>query len=367
MKIILALFFTLILSHLAHANSRIERVVGSLNTTLQCTNRIWPGLKKENYRVLFTQPSTNESWLWHGRTGKSEKINRSEFSTTSKIPRYAFSEFRGEKTVIINLDEVNEKSTIPSLRVDGAVGLALHEGFHYLFQMKEPWVAEFSTADRKTDFDRVTALYLRRMLIRSLKAELLAGKGFGHSAFWFQKWKALGEAPETKLSDTIEGTANYIEIIASIIADQGCQISEKNLMQIAKSNLSSVVDKPMTAAVMKELFKKYVETGYQIEGYEIGLLSLLALRGRGVIVGENEYQMGRDFVAELQKATSNTEKIKVMTELQSAVAKVQTPAEILLHDVLPVEDQDDFELQEVIKKSVSSEAKGAWGQSCPIS
>lgn len=353
MKTTIALVFTLALSNFAYADTRIGKVVGQLNTTLQCTNRIWPGLKKESYRVLFVRPSTSESWLWLGSSGKFEAVTKSELPLLQGMPKYSFSKFRDERTVVINLDEVPEKSRIPSLNVDGAVNLAFHEGFHYLFQMKEPWVAQFASADRKADLDHVKAVYLRRMLIRSLKSELIASQGFGRSAFWFQKWEALGEAPETKFSDVLEGTANYVEIIASIIADQGCQIPEEKLLQIATSNLDSVIGLPMDTGVMRELFSEYVKSGYQIEGYEIGLLSLLAMRKQGVLVGSKEYEMGRDFMTELQTASGNAEKLKVMADMQSAVAKVRTPADVLLRNVPPVPDQDDLSLLDFIRKSAA--------------
>jgi hypothetical protein len=355
MKATIALVVVLVFSSFAHAGARIGKVTSQLNATLQCANRIWPGLKKESYRVLFVQPSTSESWLWIGSSGQVETVSKTEFPAASGLPMYSFGQFRSEKAVILNLDEVSEKSRIPSLNVDGAVNLAFHEGFHYLFQMNEPWVGQFTSANRKPDLDHITAVYLRRMLIRSLKAELIAGQGFGRSAYWFQKWEALGEAPETKLSDILEGTANYVEVIASIIADQGCQISEQKLLQIAVSNLDSVVGLPMDDRVMRELFSKYVETGYQIEGYEIGLLSLLAMRIRGVLVGSNEYEIGRDFVSELQAASDNTDKLKVMTDLQNAVARVRTPGELLLRTVPPVADQDDPSLLDFIKRSGAPE------------
>ncbi len=354
MKVAIALLSTIILSSFAHAGTRIETVVSQLNIALQCTNRIWPGLKKDSYRVVFAQPSTNEAWLWTGSSGMFEIVNNTEFPLSSGMPRYSFSKFRGEKVVIINLDEVSEKSRIPSLNVDGAVSLAFHEGFHYLFQMKEPWVAQFTSADRKNGLDRVTAVYLRRMLIRSLKNEFIAGQGFGHSTFWFRKWEALGEAPETKFSDILEGTADYVEVIASIIADRGCKVSEANILQIATANLDFLVGLPMDAVVMKELFSEYVGSGYQIEGYEIGLLSLMAMRSRGVLVGSSEYEMGRDFISEIQTANGNAEKLKIMADLRSAVAKVQTPVEILLRSATPVADQDDQDLINFIRKSAES-------------
>ncbi|MEK7358324.1 MAG: hypothetical protein AAB250_17895, partial [Bdellovibrionota bacterium] len=147
---------------------------------------------------------------------------------------------------------------------------------------------------------------------------------------------------------------DYVEVIASIIADRGCKVSEANILQIATANLDFLVGLPMDAVVMKELFSEYVGSGYQIEGYEIGLLSLMAMRSRGVLVGSSEYEMGRDFISEIQTANGNAEKLKIMADLRSAVAKVQTPVEILLRSATPVADQDDQDLINFIRKSAES-------------
>src|SRR5216684_457913 len=88
----------------AYASPRVDKVVNQLNTVLQCPQHVWPGLKKDFYRVVFAQPSTKESWLWIGSTGKTESISAAELPLSSDMPKYSFSQFRGEKAVIINLD-----------------------------------------------------------------------------------------------------------------------------------------------------------------------------------------------------------------------------------------------------------------------
>lgn len=330
------------------SKSRIENVAAQLNTILQCPNRVWPGLKKESYQILFVQPSSKKAWFWSAVTGAADKV---DFSFSSEIPKYSLQQFRNERAVVINLDKTSENPRVSHIPVDGAVNLAFHEGFHFLFQMKEPWVSQFAAATRKSDLDRVTAVYSRKMLIRALKNEIVSNREYGRSAFWFQKWNALGEAAETKFSDILEGTANYVELMASIIASQGCEVTEKQIVETALASLDSLVNLPFPPNVMKQLFAEYVASGYQIEGYEIGLLSLLALRSQGVVVGQNEYPMGRDFVKELQAAATNEEKLKVVSEMRSAVEKVKTPVELLLKDSSPIHDEDDPVLLEAIRQA----------------
>src|SRR5690606_35690913 len=139
-------------------------------------------------------------------------------------------------------------------------------------------------------------------------------------------------------SDILEGTANYAEVMASVIAAHGCQLPETQLLEIVSSNLEHIVNLPLKADILKELFTEYLKTGYQIEGYEIGFLSLFALRSRGVLVGENEYAMGRDFAAEVQAAPTHGDKMKVMTDLQTAVDRVKTPVELLLDSTTSITD-----------------------------
>lgn len=330
---------------------RIERIAKQMNSIFQCPERIWPGLKKDSYQIIFAEPSTKQAWLWSAKTGKTSLLDNKAFPISNNIPRYSFGQFQNAKVVILNLDVVSSKPRVSSIAVDGAVNLAFHEGFHYLFQMNEPWVAQFTSAERKKDLDHVSALYFRKMLIRSLKNALLTDQNFGQATFWFQKWEALGEAAETKFSDVLEGTANYAEIIASIIAANGCEVTEQKIIQIALASLNYLTDLPMSEEVLKVFFNEYVQSGYQIEGYEIGLLSLLALRAKGQLVGVDQYSMGRDFVGEIQSAAGNSEKMKVMTEMQSELVKVKTPCELLLRSVSPINAQDDQVLRDFIQKA----------------
>lgn len=330
---------------------RIDQVTQQMNSIFQCPERVWPGLKKDSYRILFAQPSTAQIWLWTAKTGQTEIVPSTDLPLAPDLPSYAFVDFRGQRAVIINLDVTKPDPRVASIPVDGAVALAFHEGFHYLFQMKEPWVAQFTTAERKTDLDRVAALYPRQMLIRALKSALLRGEGFGPSAHWLKKWEASGEAPETKFSDVLEGTAHYAELIASIFAVRGCGILEPAVMELALGALSELVKEQESLIVRRELFKKYAESGYQIESYDIGLLTLLALRRQGFLVGANEFAMGRDFVAELQAATQSEDKLRVYNEMVAAVTAVRTPADLLLRDVVPVDAADDPTLRELIRQS----------------
>lgn len=77
--------------------------------------------------------------LDRGDSGNFEVISHAEFPTALNMPKYSFGQFHGEKTVILNLDDVSEKSRIPSLNVDGAVSLingpyrySYFRGFHSL-------------------------------------------------------------------------------------------------------------------------------------------------------------------------------------------------------------------------------------------
>ncbi len=338
----------------SQASDRIDVVASQLNSIFQCPERVWPGLKADSFRILFFQGSPERAWLWTARTGKYEEVLPAEYSMLVSDGAYSFLEsFRGEKAVAINLDKKAVSSSRSPLISDDATELAFHEGFHFLFQMKQPWAASFVATARNSAVDHVEAVYSRRMLIRLLKTELLEGRGFGRSAYWLARWRKTGEESETMFSDVAEGTAQYIETVGSIIGARGCGISEAELLSGAKDRAVEMVEKAVSPEVRKQFFAEYLRSGYQIEGYEIGILSLLALRERGKLVGVSEFSMGRDFMKEFTAAQSNTEKMVVYRELETAKAGVRAPVDFLLRDVEPIKDEDDLELLSAIREAAS--------------
>lgn len=323
-----------------------------LNKSLVCHERIWPGLKKSSFRIILSSPSSSQAWYFDGESGDLSPLSPVEKEKlVLDPPAYAFSEFKHERVVIVNLDS-NQGVQSPRLPVDKAALLAVHEAFHFLFQMKEPWVAQSTHAPRKEDLDHPKALYLRKMLIRSLKENLSAKGNFRSAGYWFEQWLKSGERNETLWSDIMEGTAKYAEIIAAILAQNGCHISEHELVSKAIESLPDFFQEHHNPEVRKILFREYLTSGYQVEGYEIGVLSLLALRQQGRIIGHAEYQMGRDFAAELNAAPPN-EKIRVYKEMQEAISRVKSPVELLLKDIKPSSSEKDDELLKEMFKELA--------------
>ncbi len=323
------------------SDERVKNIAENLNTVFSCPERVWPGLKKQDFRILFTQPTNKRAWFYQAVSGKVDILSEEEFSNLRLDDnRYSFSTFRGDRVVIVNLERVSQNPTIAVVPVDAAVNTAFHEGFHFLFQMKAPWTAHFSATERNKNVEHIEALYMRRMLISALKGELNTNQGFGKSAYWLKKWKLTGESNETKFNDIIEGTAFYAENVATIVASEGCQVSEENIISVLKSNVGELVDKPLNANLRKEFFREYLRSGYQTESYEIGLMSLIAIRASGKLIGARDYEMGRDFMDEIQKASTNQEKLRISNELLERLTILKTPAELLLNDVIPVADSE---------------------------
>ncbi len=337
-----------------NSDQRVKEVTSSLNTIFMCPERVWPGLSKKNFRIIFIQPSLNNAWKWSAEGSTLQKLEESDFriQNYSQV-QYAFIEHEGSRAVVINFDEVISDPRVPFISVDRAVNLAFHEGFHHLFQMNEPWVSYFSAAaERNPNVNYVEALYSRRMLIRTLKDDLEKNRGFGKSKYWYLKWLGYGEEHETRWSDILEGTANFTEIVASVIAESGCNIKETDLINKILSSLNKLLLPEKDDETQKALFENYVSTGYQIEGYEIGLLSLLSKRMNGHLVGQKEYKMGRDYIKEIENTDLPSKRNEIHSELQQALSELKTPAQLLLENVEPIDDPtEDVELLNSIKRA----------------
>lgn len=313
-------------------------VAASLEQVRLCSARIWPGFQMDSYRILLMQPSRQRGQFWEPGQALRDLSNEEAKSVQPDGSYNFITNFRGDRAVSVNIERFNAGASAAM----SAFKTAFHEGFHFLYQMKAPWAAYFVSADRKPNVDRVEALYSRQMLIHAMKKALLGQQGWGEAVSWWQRWEKTGEAPETRWSDITEGTAYYAELVGSLLAEAGCEISESDLMKRALEQVPSLVDQPQPPEVRRAFVQQYVQTGYQKEGYEIGLLALLALRARGQLVGEAEYKSGRHYIDEMSAASQNADKMRIYAEMRAALLEVRTPVELLLTGVAPapvVEDQ----------------------------
>lgn len=341
----------------AQVTDRMARISHQLGSVFKCPNRVWPGLDRFPFHVLFVSPQNSRFWLWSSIEPRPRLLARVDLTPQQlETPSpYAFSEFRGDRVVIVNLDLISAiEHRVPFLAVDEAVLTAFHESFHWLYQMRAPWAAHYASVPRNPSVDHVRALYTRRMLIRALSLEnQTRGGNLGRASFWHNRWKTTNEAPETLFSDVLEGTAYYTEWVAAALIAKGCEVSEQELVATVEAAYRANSTNLEHPAVQRELVQRYLHHGYQTQSYDLGLLSLLALRRSGVIPGEELFPLSRDFLEDLRHASTPAERVRIARSLTEQSARVRSPVEILLEGVQPLADADDPNLLESISRNAA--------------
>ena len=232
---------TLFMSLAAHANS-VSEVKSLLEKTVYaCPDRIWKGVDWRSARITLLSPSRGEGIvLQHGQSDSVDPESARQFS----------SAFDFEKNgVVINVDSART--------AEEAFALLVHEGFHAFGQKDFEQSTEGRSEVYPAPFEpRLEREELTRNLIAHFRGETGA---LERAAAWHQRHKAHKE----KLgSDVIEGSAEYVEKIASAVAKLGCDAEEKDLVAQAVEALAE-----QGGAFDKEY-----------EHYRIGALSFLLAR-----------------------------------------------------------------------------------------
>lgn len=206
---------TLLLTSLAHAG-RIEEVRTLLeNSVYACPDRIWKGVDWRAAKITLVSPSQGTGiTLQHGQVETLTKEISESFTSGYKI------ENRG---VIVNVDYAQSAQE--------AFGLLVHEGFHAFGQSGFEQSTEGRTEVYPAKYEpRLEREELTRALISHFRGEEGA---LERAAAWHKRHSAHKEPMG---SDVIEGSAEYVEKVSSVIAKLGCDVSEKVLVdQVVES------------------------------------------------------------------------------------------------------------------------------------
>lgn len=206
---------TLLLTSLAHA-SRINEVRTLLeNSVYACPDRIWNGVDWRAARITLVSPSTGTGMtLQHGQVEMLNEEASKAFTSGYKI------ENRG---VIVNVDYAQS--------AQDAFALLVHEGFHAFGQAEFEQSTEGRTEIYPAKYEpRLEREELTRALISHFRGEAGA---LERAAAWHRRHASHKEQLG---SDVIEGSAEYVEKVSTVIAKLGCDVSEKVLMdQVVES------------------------------------------------------------------------------------------------------------------------------------
>lgn len=232
--------------------SRIEQILADLNVAMyECPDRVWPGGTAENYRsrqVLLVSVEEATGWMWNDQLTSEGEPPRVSTGPLDGLPTewtagtFNFGVINDIRTLGISLDvtaDINE-STLESgaeLYVDFASLLTVHEAFHYLSD-QDDWNEGFGT--RRVPYPEPwEPRHLRAELTAALRATLEDDAELSRAAYWQQRMQAEfpQELADIRALEITEGSAEYATIVSSVLAVEGCGVSEADLMTEAVAHL----------------------------------------------------------------------------------------------------------------------------------
>ncbi|SFE65181.1 hypothetical protein SAMN02745121_05000 [Nannocystis exedens] len=278
----------------AEPQTRVERLLAALDEAMyRCPERAWPDVAV-NYRqrqVVLTSVPDNLAWVWNDQSGDGAPPVVTERQLDELPPEWTayfnVSELDGVKSLGISLDQTQAQnewwlSHGGTLWPDFAASLMFHEGFHFLSD-QDDW--NEGMGSRSAPYPEPwEPRYLRRQLIQALAAEVQAeGAGLAAAAHWYGRLQSeyAAEMKAIRSYDCTEGSAEYVSLIMSAIAELGCDAPDSEVLALALSHLPDGL---------------FLSDGAQfdsdLEPYELGVVAGLLLRRAGVAGWELAVEQG---------------------------------------------------------------------------
>lgn len=283
-------------------------------TMVVCPDRIWADYSWNGLRVLFAYPKGETSYLWDASTNSIQAVKNDSLPPHLLTGSYNFFESEGLKALAL---EMNDSGTFDPFN------LGVHEFFHYHGQ--SDWMHP-AGGGRGTDYPLSwQSRFYRRMTFDNLKAYFEFGReeDLRKARYWFEKWEREYPLEAKATTDGYEGTARYLDTLASVVDSLGCSASDADLKKLAVQHV-------------KNAFGYSVSGDYfalDSEGYDIGALAALILRFDGHDLKTWNIRMKRG----------------------------ETPLQVLLERVAPLEEAEPAELREKFEAKVSAVNKN-WGK-----
>jgi len=223
----LMLFFSIaqasLLSESAHHSNRAYQDV-----LLRCSERIWPGIDWRELQLLYSDPESKNAWLISASSPKPELIVKDQTieDIFEKGFRHGFLEFRGLRTLAVNISGVSPSN---------AFRVAVRASFVEIGQ--RDW--ENPMFDNRGSFYPLLPepRYYRRMALESFKKAFAAISQnrdpkpfFSNSVYWQRKWKLRYPEELPMRTDSVDGTALYVEQMAHLFNQIGCASSDAEVI-----------------------------------------------------------------------------------------------------------------------------------------
>jgi hypothetical protein len=267
-----------------------------------CPERVLPGYDWRSLQVLVVDLTSTHAVLWNDLSKPATETPAVSFVPMTEVPPqltgvYGYDVFKGHPTLSILHDFW---AALPSNVLTYPVRLAFHEGFHFHGQAN--WaVTDVSIRDPEYPEDW-RPRYLRAQIHRCLETALFEQdmNALGEAAFWQARYSTEHRADGSGAAalDMIEGTAQYVEMRATLVAALGCDVPEETLDEHMRSDAD--------AFLLGGQFDKGAEY------YELGVLA-------GALL--NQKDPGGAWL--------------------SAVARGVTPVALLVEGVPPISARDD--------------------------
>lgn len=287
-----------------------------------CGERIWPGYNLKKMNIVLVDKSSEDLLAVSIKENKTFTVKSSELPASVIRSSYSFFKIDDQSWMSINSEIYNNPNLTDEQKTRDLFGLAIHEAFHN--QAQESWKIEVESRGTFVPV-KWQPRYYRAMVYNNLLAALnqLEDKSeyLQKAKYWYNKWVSENSEEIKSATDGYEGSAQYAEAMGIAFSELGCQASDTEILNFVRSEI------PNNILGTGDLF-----LGYQFaldgEGYALGGLSGLLLNAPPT--SENWY---------------------------SLVERGETPLFILLQNVSPTKDDDNFELMSQMKQTQIKEQK----------
>ena len=186
---------------------------------------LWPGFRLEDKVHLFSYGGN--VWLRQpgGEVIQDNSVLESVNLHSGLSVNFGFPQYQGQPGVLIQLETPNIQFNADTKSTDLTfliwAGSALHEAFHFYAQSEWRVLEDSRHYEGEVFPLNFDARYYRLQLFDALMAALAEPERqslfLGHAAYWLQQWRQMApnEYRVIYINDLIEGSAKYVELVAS--------------------------------------------------------------------------------------------------------------------------------------------------------
>ncbi|MCB9026764.1 MAG: hypothetical protein H6625_10635 [Bdellovibrionaceae bacterium] len=297
----------------------------------QCSKKLWSF--NPNPQAIFIDSKTQQAW----------NLTQSGLQELESIPshltydfKFTFSNYNNAPAIAVDLRKTFGSD--PHYKGNYGLYLALHEGFHQMYQSRQRFVADKGFQSGSHYPPKVEPRYYRRMMYDYLKSALKGSvdrfTALSKAKYWYNKWRTEFPGELSQNVDRHEGTAMYYDVLAVAIGHKGCSASKSQIISFINKNYDKFFQTP---------------NDFRDEGYNIGALSSLQLW----IDGDNwvntvaQGKSPLEILFSKYAAISDSDNSMIRQEVSAKEAKEALENEKNLHG-----DVDNFKSQDYVRIAI---------------